>query len=213
MVVVGLGRFGLAVAQQLQALGEEVLGMDTSAELVQAASGSLTYVVQADATEQAVLHQLGVPQVQQAVVAIGDDMQSSILATANLSDVGVPHVWAKAVTEQHARILERVGATKVVFPERDMGRRVAHRLAGNVLEYFEVDDGFVMVETQVPARDVGRRLAEARLREDHGVTVVGIQSPSGGFAEVTPDTVLGEGCVLLLAGPTDAVTRFTRSAG
>ena len=159
------------------------------------------------------LHQLGVPQVQQAVVAIGDDMQSSILATANLSDVGVPHVWAKAVTEQHARILERVGATKVVFPERDMGRRVAHRLAGNVLEYFEVDDGFVMVETQVPARDVGRRLAEARLREDHGVTVVGIQSPSGGFAEVTPDTVLGEGCVLLLAGPTDAVTRFTRSAG
>jgi len=213
VVVVGLGRFGLAVAQQLQALGEEVLGMDTSAELVQAASGSLTYVVQADATEQAVLHQLGVPQVQQAVVAIGDDMQSSILATANLSDVGVPHVWAKAVTEQHARILERVGATKVVFPERDMGRRVAHRLAGNVLEYFEVDDGFVMVETQVPARDVGRRLAEARLREDHGVTVVGIQSPSGGFAEVTPDTVLGEGCVLLLAGPTDAVTRFTRSAG
>lgn len=213
MVVVGLGRFGLAVAQQLQALGEEVLGMDTSAELVQAASGSLTYVVQADATEQSVLHQLGVPQVQQAVVAIGDDMQSSILATANLADVGVPSVWAKAVTEQHARILERVGATRVVFPERDMGRRVAHRLAGNVLEYFEVDDGFVMVETPVPARDVGRRLAEARLREDHGVTVVGIQSPAGGFAEVTPDTVLGEGCVLLLAGPTDAVTRFTRSTG
>lgn len=210
-MVVGLGRFGLAVAQQLQALGEEVLGMDTSAELVQTASGSLTYVVQADATEQAVLHQLGVPQVQQAVVAIGDDMQSSILATANLADVGVPQVWAKAVTEQHARILERVGATRVVFPERDMGRRVAHRLAGNVLEYFEVDEGFVMVETPVPARDVGKRLAEARLREDHGVTVVGIQTPEGGFGEVTPDTVLGDGCVLLLAGPTDAITRFTSS--
>jgi trk system potassium uptake protein TrkA len=207
--VVGLGRFGFALASQLEELGEEVLGIDHEAGLVQAAAGTLTYVVQADATDPEALRQLGVTEVEHAVVAIGDDMQSSILATANLADLGIPNVWAKAVTEQHARILERVGAKNVVFPERDMGRRVAHRLAGNVLEYFEVDDGFVLVETQVPDRYAGRTLAECRIRQDHGVSVVGIRPLGGSFGEAGPATELSPGSILLVAGPTREVDRFT----
>jgi trk system potassium uptake protein TrkA len=164
VVVIGLGRFGLALAEQLQSLGQEVLGIDSRADLVQAASGRLTYVVQCDATDPEVLRQLGIDTVDRAVVAIGDDMQSSILATAGLADIGVRSVLSKAVTEQHARILERVGATNVVFPERDMGRRVAHRLSGNVLEYFRVDEGFALVETPLPRRYVGSTLAEAAIR-------------------------------------------------
>jgi trk system potassium uptake protein TrkA len=210
IVVVGLGRFGSAVAEQLQALGEEVLGIDSSPALVQAASGSLTYVVQADATDPEVLRQLGIHEAEHAVVAIGDDMQSSILATANLADIGVGQVWAKAVTEQHARILERVGATTVVFPERDMGRRVAHRLAGNVLEYFQVDDGFVLVETNLPSGFDGRTVADCRIRQDHGVSLVGLRPPGTTFTEAGPDTVLTTGSVVLVAGPTAAVEQFAR---
>lgn len=210
IVVVGLGRFGSALAAQLQSLGEEVLGIDSDPGLVQAASGTLTYVVQADATDPEVLRQLGVDGVQHAVVAIGDDIQSSILATANLADIGIERVLAKAVTEQHARILERVGATSVVFPERDMGRRVAHRLAGNVLEYFEIDDDYVLIETAVPASFRGRTLLECRIRPDHGVSVVGIRPPGGNFGEAGPDTVLVEGAILLVAGRTAEVERFSR---
>ena len=208
-MVIGLGRFGLALAQQLQALGQEVLGIDARAEQVQAASGLLTFVVQADATDPEVLLQLGVDSVNLAVVAIGDDMQSSILATASLTDIGVVQVWAKAVTEQHARILERVGATTVVFPERDMGRRVAHRLTDNVLEYFQIDDGFALVETHLPDRYVGATLAESRIREDAGVTVVCVKSGDGPFAQVAPDHVFSAGDLVLVAGPTAAVERFS----
>ena len=207
-MVIGLGRFGLALAQQLQALGQEVLGIDARAEQVQAASGLLTFVVQADATDPEVLLQLGVDSVNLAVVAIGDDMQSSILATASLADVGVTRLWAKAVTEQHATILERVGADSVVFPERDMGRRVAHRVAENVLEYFQVDDGFALAETCVPSSFVGRTLAESRIREDRNVTVVCVRSADGAFGHAAPEHRFADGDVVLVAGSNTDVERF-----
>jgi trk system potassium uptake protein TrkA len=210
VVVIGLGRFGLALAEGLQDQGHEVLGIDLTSQLVQAASRSLTYVVQGDATDPEVLRQLGVGDVRHGVVAIGDDIQSSILAAANLADLGLPEIWAKAVTVQHARILERVGATSVVFPERDMGRRVAHRVAGNVLEYFQVDEDFVLVETPVPARHAGRTLGEARIREADGVTVVAVRPPGGSFAHPAPDSVLEDGALLLVGGTTAQVQAFTR---
>ena len=212
MVVIGLGRFGLALAEQLQALGQEVLGIESRPDLVQAAAGLVTYVVQGDATDPEVLRQLGIDSVDRAVVAIGDDMQSSILATAGLADIGVRSVLAKAVTEQHARILERVGATNVVFPERDMGRRVAHRLSGNVLEYFQVDEGFALVETPLPRRYVGSTLAHAAIREEHDVTVVCVKPADGGFTHATPERMLRAGDVVMVAGSTRDVERFSRQA-
>lgn len=208
VVVVGLGRFGMALAGELRNGGHEVMGIDLDERLVQAASGELTFVVQADATDQHVLRQLGVGDVQHAVVAIGDDVQASILTTAALSDLGVPDIWGKAQTEQHARILDRVGAHHVVFPERDMGVRVAHRVTGRMLEYVRIDEGFALIETAVPQRFAGRSLVESGIRQEFGVNVVGVQPPGGSFTHALPDTRLEEGSVLLVAGRTDAVERF-----
>lgn len=210
VVVVGLGRFGLAAAEGLQDLGHEVLGLDRDADLVQSAARRLTHVVQCDATDAEVLRQLGVAEARHAVVAIGDDIESSVLTTAALSDLGLDEVWAKAVTEQHARILERVGATHVVFPERDMGVRVAHRVTGDVAEWFQVDEDFVLVEARVPDRHVGRTLAQSRIRATDGVTVVAIKPSGGAFRDIAPDTPLGTGDLLLVAGTAADVERFVR---
>lgn len=207
-MVIGLGRFGRSLAGELLRGGHEVMGIDLDERLVQAASGELTVVVQADATDETVLRQLGVADVQHAVVAIGDAVQASILATAALSDLGVPDIWGKAQTEQHARILDRVGAHHVVFPERDMGVRVAHRVTGRMLEYVQIDEGFALVETPVPERFVGRTLVESGIRQEFNVNVVGVQPPGEAFTHAQPDTCLAAGAVLLVAGQVRAVERF-----
>jgi trk system potassium uptake protein len=208
VVVVGLGRFGMSLAGELLRGGHEVMGIDLDERLVQAASGELTVVVQADATDETVLRQLGVADVQHAVVAIGDAVQASILATAALSDLGVPDIWGKAQTEQHARILDRVGAHHVVFPERDMGVRVAHRVTGRMLEYVKIDEDFALIETPVPQRFTDRTLIESGIRQEFNVNVVGVQPPNGGFTHAQPDTRLVEGSILLVAGQVLAVERF-----
>jgi trk system potassium uptake protein len=209
IVVIGLGRFGMAVATELQSVGHEVLGIDSDERLVQLASGELNFVVQGDATDPAVLHQLGVSNVGHAVVAIGDAIQASILATAALTDLGIGDIWAKAQTAQHAKILERVGAHQVVFPERDMGRSVAHRVTGRMLEYLQVDENFALVETRVPARYHGTKLIDSGIRGDHGVNVVGVKPADGAFTHTTPDTVLGSRDLLLIAGSVSDVERFS----
>jgi trk system potassium uptake protein TrkA len=212
IVVIGMGRFGTALSSELLLLGHEVLGIDTDEGLVQAASGDLTHVVQADATDEATLRQLGIPQVRHAVVAIGDAVQASILTTAALSDLGVPDIWAKAQTEQHARILERVGANHVIFPERDMGQRVAHRVTGRMLDYIQIDETFVLIETSVPARFVGQTLLQADIRKKYGVTVVSIKPAEGTFHHTTADTILGADDLLLVAGTVEQVDAFAAQA-
>lgn len=208
IVVVGLGRFGSALATELQHLGHEVLGIDTDEQLVQAASNDLTYVVKADATDEAALRQLGVNNVRHAIVAIGDVIQASILATATLSDIGVGDIWAKAQTEQHSRILERVGAHHVVFPERDMGQRVAHRVTGHMLEFIQIDESFTLVETTVPASLAGRTLLESGIRATFGVNVVAVKSGGANFTHPGPDTRLGASDLILVSGELQSVERF-----
>lgn len=206
--MIGLGRFGTAVATQLQDIGHEVMGIESDERLVQLASGELTHVVQADATDATAMRQLGVAEARHAVVAIGDGIQSSILATATLSDLGVPDIWAKALTDQHGRILERVGAHHVVFPEADMGRRVAHRVTGKMIEYVQFDSGFSLVETAVPDYLAGRTLVESGIRDRHAVNVVAVRRPGDTLRHPGPDTVLTPGCTLLVAGDPGDVERF-----
>jgi trk system potassium uptake protein TrkA len=212
VVVIGLGRFGTAVAQQLQRLGHEVLAIESDPSLVQAASGEFTHVVSADATDPEALRQLGVHEAHHVVIAIGDNVQASILATATLSDLGVPDIWAKALTLQHATILERIGAHHVVFPEGDMGERVAHRVTGKMLEYVQIDESFALVETIVPASLEGRTLLESGIRDTHRVNVVAIKQPGSTFSHPMPDTRLEPGSLLLVAGDPTDVERFASLA-
>ncbi|MEV0430944.1 TrkA family potassium uptake protein [Micromonospora sp. NPDC050495] len=216
VVVIGLGRFGGALALELASRGTEVLGLDHRPKVVQALSGRLPHVVTADSTDIEALRQLGVGEFRRAVVAIGTDIQASILTTSLLAELGIPDIWAKAVSDQHRHILTRVGAHKVVAPEHDMGERVAHLLSGRILDYVEVDADFAVVKTTPPRDVVGRPLRDSRLRSRWGVTVVAVkpQATIGRrpeFTHATPDTVLAYGDLILIVGPVDNVERFAAS--
>lgn len=210
VLVVGLGRFGGALAETLVGLGHEVLAVDTDAKRVQDYSGRLTAVVEADSTSADALRQIGAADFSRAVVAIGADIEASILTVGALVDLGVQHVWAKAMTTAHGRILERVGATRVVFPERDMGERVAHMVTGRMLDYLELDEAFALVETVAPQDLVGRTLGQTRVRHKHGVTVVCIKPPGGSFTYATAETLVDEGALLVVAGTCDRAERFAK---
>jgi len=209
-VVIGLGRFGSAVASALTEMGHEVLGIDLDGDLVQDHMDLLTHVVAADTTNQKVLEQLGVADFSHAVVGIGD-VESSILTTSELASIGLPDIWAKAATAAHGRILERVGAHHVVFPEGDMGERVAHLVTGRMIDYIELDDDFALVETTAPREVVGKSLGEAGIRDRFGVTVVCVKPIGQSFTYATPDTVIGAGDLLLVAGKTAHAERFAET--
>jgi trk system potassium uptake protein TrkA len=211
VLVVGLGRFGSAVSLELEALGHEVLAIDSDPHLAQVYSSQLTHVVSGDGTDVDVLRSYGAAGVSHAVVAIGDNVEASILCTAALTDLDVPNIWAKALSTQHATILSRVGATKVVFPERDMGVRLAHQFSGQMIDYIEIDEDFALVETGPPRAEIGRTLMEAQLRARYGVTVVSVKAVGGRFTYATPETTLDEGAILLVAGEKQAVERFARA--
>jgi trk system potassium uptake protein len=161
----------------------------------------------ADTTDPEALRQLGVPDYERAVVGIGD-LEASILTTAVLVDLGIPHIWAKANSRQHGQILERVGAQHVVLPEHDMGERVAHLVTGRMMDYIEFEDDFAMVKTTAPRDILGKPLAQSAVRSRHGITIVGVKKPGERFTYATPDTVLEAGDLLIASGPIDDVEAF-----
>jgi trk system potassium uptake protein TrkA len=170
--------------------------------------GSLTHVVQADSTSQTALRQLGAADAVTAVVCIGTDVESSVLTTGALIDIGVENVWAKAITEPHGRILQRVGAHHVVFPEAEMGNRVAHLVTGALLEYVALDDDFVLIETVVPRAYAGSTLGDSGIRARHRVTVVCVKPEGGSFTYAERDTVLGSDDLIVVAGHRADVEQF-----
>jgi trk system potassium uptake protein TrkA len=215
VVVIGLGRFGTALALELFDSGTEVLGIDSRPKVVQSLAIRLPHVVTADSTEIEALNQLGVSEFHHAVVGIGTDIQASILTTSLLSELEIPDIWAKAISGQHGKILRRVGAHHVVFSEHDMGERVAHLLSGRLLDYVEVDEDYAMIKTRPPRDLVGMALNETRLRTRYGVTVVAVKSEAniGGrrdFTHAAPDTVLMYGDEILVLGRLD-IERFAEA--
>lgn len=212
VLVLGLGRFGGAVAAELTRLGFEVLGVDSRGRSVQHYAHLVTHAVEADVTDPDALRQLGAGEVRSAVVGIGSDIEASILATAALDDLGVADIWAKAVTKSHGRILERVGAHHVVYPEHDMGHRVAHMLGGRVIDWLQLDEQFILVETTVPAALAGRSLQDSAIRARFGVTVVCVKPAGKAFTYATPDTIPDVGDILVVAGTTEAAEAFGRLA-
>lgn len=208
VLVVGLGRFGGAVARTAASMGADVLAVDVDARLVQAHSRDLDHVVQADATDPTALVQLGAHQIDTAVVAIGAGLEASVLVTAALVDLGVPRVWAKANSEQHRLILERVGAHRVFLPEHEMGERLAHMLTGTTLQYVSLDPGFALAEVTAPATMVGRTLREVDLRAKHGLSVVCIKQAGRPFTYAEATTRVEAGALLMVAGAPADLDRF-----
>ncbi|MFI1257253.1 potassium channel family protein [Streptomyces netropsis] len=208
VAVIGLGRFGISLGTELVRRGWDVLGVDRDAALVQRSRDELTHAAAADCTDPEALVQLGVAEFPRAVVGIGDDLEASILVTSNLTDAGVPRIWAKAVSRQHARILERVGAHHVVLPEQDMGERVAHLVTGRMLDFIEFDDDYALAKTVAPACATGRPLGELKVRSAYGITVVGIKRAGEDFTYATAETVVRPGDIIIATGRTQAVETF-----
>lgn len=209
ILVVGLGRFGAATADGLMKLGREVMAVERNPEMVQQWSGRLTHVVEADSTNIEALRQIGASDFSTAVVGIGTSIEASVLTTANLVDLGIEQVWAKAISSAHGKILRRIGAEHVLFPESEAGDRVAHLMSSRMLDYIEFDEGhFAVVKMQPPKEVQGFTLGESRIRETYGVTVVGVKSPGRDFTYAEPATRIGAHDMLIVAGNVELLGRF-----
>lgn len=208
IAVLGMGRFGGSLALELVRQGWEVIGIDSDPRVVQSYADRLTHTAVADTTDEEALRQLGVHERAHAVVGIGTDLEAGILTTSLLADLGVPNIWAKAISRQHARILHRVGAHHVVSPEHEMGERVAHLVTGRILNYIEFEDDYALVKTMAPSEAVDRTLEDSALRSRYGITVVSIKRPGEQFTYATADTTVYAGDVLIVAGRTHEVEAF-----
>jgi len=208
VLVIGLGRFGAATAGQLQRLDREVLGVDEDLGLVQKWAERITHTVQADARSIDALRQIGAQDFQVAVVAVGSSVEASVLITANLVDLKVPQIWAKAISQSHGKILSRIGANHVIYPEAEAGERVAHLVSGGMIDFIEFDDDFAIVKMYPPKPVRGLTLAESDLRRKYGITVVGVKSPGKEFTYAEPTTVISNHDLIIASGSTHALDKF-----
>lgn len=198
-IVVGLGRFGRAIAETLCQDGSEVLGVDRNMDLVEDLRDVLTHTIQMDAMDRDALSALGVPDFDVAFVTMGSDALASGTIVLLLKELGAKRVIAKAQDEFHGRMLEKLGADQVLFPERDMGRRVAHNLvSGNIIDYLELSSEYSMAEIRPKREWVGRALKDLEMRSRLGINVVAIRNGENLNAMPRPDTVLHEDDVLLV---------------
>ncbi len=210
--VLGLGRFGSSIAQELYKENADVLAVDQSADLVSEIQGSVTHAVQADVTDITVLRELGLQDFDVAIVTIGEDLKASSVATMLLKELGVPMVLAKAQDEMHGRMLEKLGADRVIYAERDMGKRVAHSLlSGNILDYIQLSDDFAIVEIVPHASWVGRTLIDLNLRRKFGINVIAIRSEGAIHVSFAPETVIHADDRLLIIGEQTAISKLDRS--
>ncbi|QNB46205.1 TrkA family potassium uptake protein [Thermanaerosceptrum fracticalcis] len=196
--VIGLGRFGMSVARTLHALGYDVLAVDSSEDLVQEATQYVTHAVQADARDEETLRSLGIRNFDLVVVAIGEDIEANVLVTVILKQLGVKYVIAKAHSPLHGQVLEKIGADKVVYPERDMALRLAHNLTtSNILDYIELSPQYSIVELTAKERYHHKTLAELNLRVKEGIWVLAVKrdgtlhaGPGGEFRILPGDELI-----------------------
>ena len=211
-IVIGMGRFGQSVARCLTAMGKEVLAVDKSEELINDIAPYVTHAVQADATDEKALNALGLRNFDVAVVTIGDDIQSSILVTLLCKEIGIGYVVAKAQSDLHAKVLLKTGADKVVFPERDMGMRLAHNLAAaNVIDYIQVSGDLNVLEVNAVSQWTDKTLIELDFRKKYGVNVIAIKKENG-KVNTAPhgEDVIDKGDVLIVVGQTADIARVEK---
>jgi trk/ktr system potassium uptake protein len=224
VAVIGLGRFGYGVAEALVKEGCEVLAIDSDPEKVQSISDLATFAVQCDATDEKALKAISAQNVDVAIVSIGENIEASILIVQTLKEMGVKQIIAKGVTAQHGKILQNIGVSEVIFPERDAAARLAQRLISpNVLEYLELAPGFSVEELSIPDHLSGLRLREAQIRETYNVNIIGVRKKVCRMVKgkmtteevfnVTPalDDVIEKGDILVLVGKQEDLNRLTKS--
>lgn len=210
IAILGLGRFGRALARTLVEMGHDVMGVDANEAVVEKMAPVLTNCVQADVMDEQTLLSLGVTNFDIVVVGIGNsDMQASIFTTLMLKDIGVEHVVCKVSSNKHARILLKLGADRVVYPERDMGMRFAHSIAqSDVLEFIELSEEYSMMEINAPKYLFGKSLKESDVRGKYNINIVAIKRGKKIMVNPSPDAVLEQGDVLLAIGETQALTKL-----
>lgn len=211
-VVIGLGRFGASLALELMELGYEVLGIDRDEEVVDGLSSQLTHAVTADATDEEVLKSLGIRNFDCGIVAIGNDIQMSILSTILLKEIGLKTVVSKAISVLHGRALEKLGVDRVIYPERDMGIRVAHQLVSpNLLDYIEISKDYSIVELKIPLCLEGKSLSELNSRARYGCSIVALQRSQGIIIAPTAMDHLEQGDIMVVIGAKKNLEEFEES--
>jgi len=210
--VIGLGRFGSSLARALSRMGYEVLAIDTSEENVNDITDEITYAVQMDALEENALKSMGIRNFDAVIVAIGQDIQASILVTVMLKEMGVKKVIAKAQTELHGKVLEKVGADLVVFPERDMGERLAHTLiaADNIMDLINLSPDYSIIELKTPPGFIGKTLQETALRKEYGITVIAIRRGLEVIISPEAKQTIRENDILVAIGRNEKLKRLER---
>lgn len=208
-VVIGIGRFGSSLAKTLYALGNDVLAVDIDEDTVQNISESVTHSVQADATDENSLRALGISNFDVAVITIGEDIQASIMTTLLVKEVGVKHIIAKANDELQAKVLYKIGADRVVLPERDMGVRVAHNLvSSSILDYIELSPDYSIAEIVAPEDWHNRSLKELSMRSNYGVNVVAIKHDGDINASPNADDIVEPGDIIVAIGGTEELSKI-----
>lgn len=210
-VVIGAGRFGSSVAVKLNDLGEEIMVIDRNDENIHALADRVTHAVQADATDENALKALGVRNFDVAIVAIGSDIQSSILVTLMLKELGIPHIIAKAQSEHHAKVLYKIGADRVVLPERDMGIRIANSLVStSFVDFMELAPNYSIAELKPKDKWLNKSLNELSLRVKHGVSLMAIKRNNDIIITVDPDTLILPEDVLVFIGHNDDLIKLEK---
>ncbi len=200
-VVFGLGRFGESVARALSEAGSEVMAVDVREELVQEASLYATQAIKADMTDVEVMRSLGIGDMDAAIVAVASNMESSIMATILAKEAGVPYVIAKANSEMHAKILKKVGADKIILPEKEMGEHLARNLvSGNFVDIIELTADFSMAEMPIPKDWVGKSLIQLNIRNKYGINVIAKKTGDKVEVNLSPNELLEEGITLIVLG-------------
>lgn len=200
-VVIGCGRFGSSVARTLYNMGHDVLAIDSSEEIIQHISEEVTHAIQADATDESVLKSLGIRNFDVAIITIGSDIQASIMTTLMVKELGIKYVVAKAHNEIHAKLLFKIGADRVVFPERDMGIRVAHNLvSSNILDYIELAPEYSIMEIAAPDEWIGKTLLDLNIRSKYRINVMAIKHDSEINMSPTAKGHIKEGDILIVIG-------------
>jgi trk system potassium uptake protein len=208
VLVIGLGRFGAEAAVGLHRLGHKVVAIEKNPDRAENYADQLDRVIVGDSCQPQIIETCRANTYKLAVIGIGKSVEASVLTAGNLIDAGIPSIWAKAFSFEHARILERIGVQHVVRPDVDSGRRVAHLVNGRLQDYIEFDDGYAIVKMTPPRETIGFTLAQSAIRTRYGVTVVGLKAPGEDFTYAVPETKVTAKHTLIVSGPSELLEQL-----